>query len=229
MKEESSRIWLKLLSVALAIGLWFAVNLNRAPPNQSQRLVEASVTYSTPQNLVLMDPVSQIEVWLQGSEEVVTTLNPQMVGVLLDLSGATAGTMEVPLGPENVFIPKGVEVVSVEPSVINLEFDYRETLQMPVREVLEGEPAAGARVVSRRVTPDQVTATGPRSVLERTRNLTTEPVRLDTHALSFEETVAVRLPHSLITIQPQRVRVRVELELDVPEVSGIEGSSAETS
>lgn len=228
MKEESSRVWLRLVSIALAIGLWFAVNLHR-PSNQSQRLVEASVTYNTPQNLVLMDPVSRVEVWLQGSESEVTTLNPQMVGVLLDLSTAKVGTMEVRLGPENVFIPEGVEVVSLAPSVINLEFDYRDTLQMPVREVLEGEPAAGARVVSRRVTPDQVTATGPRSILERTRSLTTEPVRLDTHAISFEEKVNVRLPHSLITIQPTRVQVRVELELDIPDVPGVEGSSAETS
>ena len=228
MKDESSRLGLKVLSVALAIGLWFAVNLDR-PSQQSQRLVEASVSYNTPQNLVLMDRVSEVEVWLKGDEAAVTTLNPQMVGVLLDLSEAVSGTMEVRLGPENVFSPEGVEVVSVEPSFISLEFDYREQRQLPVREVLQGEPAAGARVISRNVQPDQVTVNGPRSVLERTRNLTTEPVQLDTHALTFEENVAVQVPHPLISIQPTKVTVRVELELETPDVPGLEGGPAETS
>ncbi len=228
MKDESSRLGLKFLSVALAIALWFAVNLSR-PNQQSQRLVEASVSYNTPQNLVLMDRVSEVEVWLRGNEAAVTTLNPQMVGVLLDLSEARIGTMEVRLGPENVFSPEGVEVISVEPTVISLEFDYREQRQLPVREVLEGEPAAGARIISRKVEPDQVTVNGPRSVLERTRSLSTEPVHLDTHALTFEQSVAVQVPHHLISIQPTKVTVRVELELETPDVPGAEEGSAETS
>ncbi|MCB1033468.1 MAG: hypothetical protein KDD47_06495 [Acidobacteria bacterium] len=225
MKDDSSRLWLRLLSFALAVGLWFAVSLDR-PSNQSQRLVEASVTYNTNQNLVLLNPLSRVEVRLQGNEQAVTSLNPQMVLVILDLMATTrAETVEVPLGPENVSIPEGLEVVSVTPSTLNLEFDFRETVQMPVQEVLKGEPAAGARVVARRVTPDQVTATGPRSVFEPLRYLQTEPVDLQGHALTFEETVPVRVPHPLVSIQPPRVKVRIELELDTPTVPEAAGSA----
>ena len=68
MKDDSSRLWLRLLSFALAVGLWFAVSLDR-PSNQSQRLVEASVTYNTNQNLVLLNPLSRVEVRLQGNAD----------------------------------------------------------------------------------------------------------------------------------------------------------------
>lgn len=228
MKEESSRLGLKILSVVLAIGLWFTVNLDRQS-NQSQRQVDASVSYNTPQHLVLMEGISSVKVGLQGDEDAITTLNPQMVGVLLDLSDAEAGTMEVRLGPENVFSPKDVEIVSVEPSIISLEFDVREQLQLPVREVLAGEPAAGARVGSRTVRPDLVTVNGPKSVLDTTRSLNTEPLDLNGHALTFEENVAIQVPHPLVSIQPTRVTVRVELELETPDVPGLSSASAGNS
>lgn len=225
-KDESSRIGLKLLSLALAFALWFAINLGQ-PGAKSQRVVEAPVTYNPPENLIVIDPIQTIDVRLQGNEATVKTLNPAMVGVVVDLAGAATGPQDVRLGPENVFVPEGLEVVSINPSVIPLDLDYMDTRLLPVEAVVEGEPAAGAKPVSWTTRPDSVTASGPRSVLEKTNRLFTEPVILDTHAFSFEETVSVRLPDPLIRIQPPRVRVEVELELqEPPTASEVERSPA---
>lgn len=216
MTEDGNRLGLKILSIALAIGLWLGVSVEK-PGDRSQRVVEASVTYNTPPELILLDPVSKVEVRLQGSEETVRTLNPQMVGVLLDLREASEGDLEVRVGPENVFAPEGTEVVSITPSQLRLAFDRVETWFLPVREDLQGEPAAGARLLSYTSSPDQVAATGPESILKTFTFVTTEPIRLDTHALSFEETVSIRAPNPLISIQPSRVKVRIELELQEPD------------
>jgi len=214
-KEETSRTGLKVISLVLAFGLWFAINLVQPGP-KSQRVVEAPVTYNPPENLIVIDPQQTVDVRLQGREASVKTLNPSMVGVVLDLSNIATGSQDIRLGPENVFVPEGLEVVSVSPSVLQLEIDNMETRLLPVEAVLEGEPAAGAKPVSWSTRPETVTASGPRSVLQRTAKLFTEPVMLDTHALSFDETVAVRQPDPLIRLQPARVRVHVELELHEP-------------
>lgn len=172
MKDESSLLGLKVLSLVLAIGLWFAVNLER-PSHQGERMVEASVTYSTPANLILLEPPSKVQVRIQGRESLVSSLNPQMVYVRLDLTDAEAGTVEVSLGPENVSVPPGLDVLSITPGALSLDFDFLDTRVLPVQERIEGEPAAGAKVISRVVVPDRVTISGPRSLVARTRNLET--------------------------------------------------------
>lgn len=212
MTERTTLIGLRLVSLLLAVVLWFILSYQR-PENQSVRVVEAPVTFDTPTNLILMDPVQRVAVRLRGSSESVKSLNPQMVGVVVDLSKVTeAGTLEIELDDDSVFVPGGLHVVAIEPRMISLELDHLDSRPVRVDVALVGEPAAGALYRGHEVNPPQVTATGPRSMLEKLSTLTTQPVALDSHALPFEETVDIRPPSLLITTQPSRVRVRVELE-----------------
>jgi YbbR domain-containing protein len=136
-----------------------------------------------------------------------------MVNLLVDLSEyREAGALELPLSADNVSLPKGLEVVSIDPSLVQVELDYVDSWRLPVQVDTIGEPAAGARLLSALPTPAEVTVTGPRTVLEKHSFLVTEPVSLNTHALPFEETVPLRQPDPLLTLQPPRVRVRVDLQ-----------------
>jgi YbbR domain-containing protein len=222
VKDESGRLGLRLLSLALAVALWLAVTLGRPGPT-SQRVVEAPVTFNLPEHLILIDPRTTVSIRLQGSEKAVKTLNPAMVGILLDLSTARPGPTVATLTRENVFMPDGLNVVSISPSSIPIEIDSLDTRMLPVEAVLQGEPAAGAKLASWTARPPSVSATGPRSVLEKTTKLQTEPIFLDTHAISFEETVTIRTPDPLVVLQPSRTRVAVELQLDETMNSGTGG------
>jgi YbbR domain-containing protein len=119
------------------------------------------------------------------------------------------------LGRDNVSLPLGVEVVSIEPNPIRVTLERELTQLVRVVAQLAGEPAAGAVVsAAPEVIPDQVLVTGPASLLGGLSSLKTGPVSLDGHAISFEETVPVVSPDSLIQIvQPARVTVRVSLAL----------------
>lgn len=211
MKEKTQRWVLQLLSLVLAAAIWLGVSVERLG-SISQRVVSASVTYNYPEHLVLLDPLPSVDIRVKGKESAVTTLNPLMVGLVLDVRQASVGEQEVQVGPENVFLPEDLEVVSISPASIQLKFDLIDTVKRPVRVELRGEPAAGAQLLEWRVSPDEIQVSGPRSLLAQVSHLETEAVDLDGHALSFEESVLIRPPNPLIATQPVRVQVNVELQ-----------------
>lgn len=210
--NEGARTWgLRLLALVIAVSLWFSVSFKDREA-LSERLVEASVSYNRPRGFVILDPVQSVNVRLRGSSKSIRRLNPYQVDVQVELAQTEPGTVNVNLGPENVLMPEGLEVVSIEPNVIRVELEREITQRLPVVPHLVGEPAAGAVIEEPEVFPNQVLVSGPESLLAKIQSLSTRPVNLDGHALTFEETVAVVPPDPLIqVVQPSKVSVRVPL------------------
>jgi diadenylate cyclase len=210
--SEAARTWgLRLLALGIALGLWFSVSFEGREA-LSERLVEASVSYNRPRGFVILDPVQSVNVRLRGSSKLIRQLNPYQVDVQVELSQTEPGTVNVNLGPENVLMPEGLEVISIEPNVIRVELEREVTQRLPVVPHLIGEPAAGAIVEEPEVFPNQVLVSGPESLLAKVQSLSTRAISLDGHALTFEETVAVVPPDPLIqVVQPSKVSVRVPM------------------
>jgi YbbR domain-containing protein len=215
--SDSARTWsLRLLALGIAIGVWFSVSFEDREA-LTERLVEASVSYNRPRGFVILDPVPTVNVRLRGSSKLVRQLNPYQVDVQVELAQTEPGTVNVNLGPENVLMPEGLEVVSLEPNTIRVELEREMTQRLPVVPHLVGEPAAGAVADEPEVFPNQVLVTGPESLLAKIQSLSTRPVNLNGHALTFEETVAVVPPDPLIqVVQPSKVSVRVPIRQPEP-------------
>ena len=210
--NEPARTWgLRLLARSIAVGVWFSVSFEDREA-LSERMVEASVSYNRLRGFVILDPVGTVNVRLRGSSRLIRQLNPYLVSVQVELAQTQPGTVNVNLGPENVLMPDGLEVVSIEPNVIRVELERELSQRLPVVPRLVGEPAAGSIVEEPEVFPNLVLVAGPESLLARIQSLSTRPVDLNGHALSFEETVAVEPPDPLIQIvQPSKVSVRVPM------------------
>lgn len=210
--SDALRTWgLRLLALGIAIALWFSISLEDRRA-LSERLVEASVSYNRPRGLIILDQVPTVRVRLRGSSKQVRELNPFQVNVEVDLEQTSPGAFSVNLGPDNVLLPEGLEVVSIEPNAIRVEVAQEDTKRLLVVPKLTGEPAAGSIVEELEVFPNQVLASGPASLLERTESVQTIPISLDGHALTFEVEVPVVPPDPLVQIvQPTRVTVRIPL------------------
>ena len=210
--NESARTWgLRLLALGIAVGLWFSVSFQEREA-LSERLVEASVSYNRPRSFVVLDQVQNVNVRLRGSSKLIRQLNPYQVSVQVELSQTEPGTVNVNLGPDNVLMPDGLEVVSIEPNLIRVELEREVSQRLPVAPQLIGEPAAGSIVDEPEVFPNLVLVSGPESLLAKVHLLSTRPINLDGHALTFEETAVVVAPDPLIQIvQPSKVSVRVPM------------------
>ena len=209
--SETARTWgLRLLALGIAIGIWFNASLQDRLVS-SERLVEASVSYNSPRGVVIINPVSTVNVRLRGSKKAIRQLNPVLVSVSVELSQRQAGTALVNLGPENVTAPDGLEVVSIEPATIRVELDQEVLQRLPVVAKLTGEPAQGMVVEEPEVLPNQVQVTGPKSVIARFDHLSV-PVSLDGRSATVEVSAPVVSPDPLIqVVQPSRVSVKVPI------------------
>ncbi len=206
-------LWgLRLLALALASLAWFTVSGEKREPT-SQKVVATAVRYDVPQGLLLLERVEMVEVGVRGPVSRLRSLTPFQVDVFVEVP-ADEGTLQVPLGPDQVALPSGLQLVSIEPNVIGLTLDREQSEMVEVLPALAGEPAAGAVVSQVRAIPSQVLVRGPASRLRDLERVGTTPVSLSGHALPFEEDAAVLPPDRLVTIvEPRIVKVAVELEI----------------
>lgn len=210
--NDGLRTWgLRALALGIALSLWFSISLEDRQ-ELSERLVEAGVSYGRPRGLIVMNPEQSVRVRLRGGSKQIRELNPFQVNVQVDLEQATAGTVIVNLAAENVLLPEGLAVVSIEPNAIRVELEEEDTRRLPVLPRLVGKPAGGAVLEEPEVFPNLVLVSGPASLLQRTESLETVPISLKGHAATFETEAAVVPPDPLLQIvQPTRVTVRIPM------------------
>lgn len=212
--SEIRNLWsLRLLALALAILAWFFFAVQQRE-RLSEKVVEAGVRYDNFPGLVILERVESVRVGLRGSEGKMRSLNPFLVEVFIELDEPAKGTFEVPLSADNVILPEDFEVISLQPNVIRLQLDDEIDHLLGVEAKLEGEPAAGAIVQRTEVRPSMVLVRGPRSLIDEISLLSTTPIDLTGHAITFEEQAAVLSPDSLVNIvQPAVVTVRINLQI----------------
>jgi YbbR domain-containing protein len=211
--NEWARTWgLRLLALGIAIGIWFNASVEDRLVS-SEKVVESAVSYNRSRGFLVTNPVATVNVRLSGSKKAIRQLIPYMVSVQIDLSQRQVGLTSIPLSAENVLVPDGLEVVSIEPNTVQVDLEREVAQRLPVFPKLTGEPAAGSTVGEPEVFPNQVLVSGPEPMLARIDSLSTRPISLDGHALTFEETVAVVSPDPLIQIsQPTKVTVKVPMQ-----------------
>jgi YbbR domain-containing protein len=213
--SEKKSLWgLRLLAIALAVLAWFLATADRRETRTGTTAVDASINYSTPEQMMILEPVEEVRVGIRGTSSQIQNLNPFQVSVNVDLRNAERGTAEVNLAPRDVLLPEGLEVISIEPNQFVVDLDRVVQVIKPVEETLVGEPAAGAVVLRSEVVETQVLIRGPESLVNDLQSLVTSPVSLDGHALDFEQRAQVVSPDAKIQIVgPFVVTVRVALEI----------------
>jgi YbbR domain-containing protein len=210
--SDGLRSWgLRLLALGIALALWFSISLEDRQ-ELSERVVEASISYDWPRNIVILDPQSSVRVRVRGSSKQVRELNPYLVNVQVELTTTEPGTHTINLSPEDVLLPGDLEVVSIEPNTIRVDLEREVSQRVPVIPQLVGKPPAGVVVEEAEVFPNLVLVSGPESMLAKIESLRTQPISLEGHSLSFQEEVPVESPDPLVQIvQPPRVLVNIPI------------------
>jgi diadenylate cyclase len=211
------RTWgLRLLALGIAVGIWFNASVEDRLVS-SEKVVEAIVSYNRPRGFVILNSVQNVNVRVSGSKKSIRQLSPYMVDVSVDLGQRQTGLATIALTPDNVVVPDGLEVVSIEPNTIRVDLEKEVSQRLPVVPKLMGEPAGGATVGKLEVSPNQVLVIGPEPILARIDSLTTRPVLLDGRTSSFEEPVEVVSPDPLIQIaDPPTSKVTVTVPILPP-------------
>jgi len=174
---------LKLLSVVLAVFLWAVV--------VGEQKVEVTINIpleikGVPRDLVMVnEPTDTLEVRARGPKTLVSTLSPSEIVLERPPMNFVEGENFIPIRPEMIRVPRGIEVVEVTPHRVRMILDTMVEREVEVSPRVEGTPAGG--YVVKRVTsiPPRIRMAGPRSDLRRLRRIYTVPINLDGHRASF--------------------------------------------
>jgi diadenylate cyclase len=165
---------LKLVSLALAVGLWLAV----ARDPVAEVAVEVPIEFhSIPQNLeISSENIPKAQIRLRGPERAVHRLQPSDVYAEIDLGTGRAGERTFDLTAGQIHQPAELEVVQVVPSQFHISFDIRASRLLPVQPRVIGTFASGYEIEGVTVDPATITITGPKKHVDAVEAAITEPI-----------------------------------------------------
>ena len=177
---------LKLLALAIALGLWYGVTGQRKPT--TVRVSRVPLNFRLPGDTEISnDPRTDVEITLTGSKRALDEINVRDLIANVDVSDLKPGEHNVPLTPERVTmgLPDGVRFGDIQPSSLTLRMEPRVERELEVEVKYTGSPAEGYELQRVTATPDKVKVRGPASHVNALQKAPTEPVLLDGHKETF--------------------------------------------
>jgi YbbR domain-containing protein len=173
---------LKLLSLLLALILWFMVGGGE----RSQTTVSLALELANlPSNMVLVSEAPpSLQVRVTGPQNIIRNLSQDRLSYTLDLSGLTPGPHTFPLGPNSLSFPRGVIVTWVQPNPLSLTLAPAVTRTLEIHPVIKGRPPEGLEVAKVEIKPDKVSVKGPQPELADLKFLPTLPIDVSRLAAS---------------------------------------------
>tara|TARA_R110002096_G_scaffold44526_6_gene120159 strand:- start:60372 stop:61421 length:1050 start_codon:yes stop_codon:yes gene_type:complete len=169
-----------------------------------------SVTYSQEDQRVMTSKrVDQVQISVRGTRRRIKRLQKQRLeSIHIDASRLSNG--DLLLEPSMFNLPEGVELISVNPPSIHLEFDERDEKLLTVEIDTVGLPARGFRMGSAMSRPPQVRVSGARKALASVNAITTDQVNLTGRTQPFEGAVKL-LPREFEIVDAPSVNVSVQI------------------
>ena len=107
----------------------------------------------------------------------------------VDLAGARAGDTKHEVDQSSINLPRGAQIVSRSPAILEFTLERRSTRAVKVRADVDGEPAPGFVLGEVTVEPARVRISGPRSEVLRLSEVLTETIDVAGANLPLEKKV----------------------------------------
>ena len=169
-----SNIGTKVISLIIAIVLWFVVLGSRS----MEVTKEISLEIITPADLVASNEIPEkIAFKLSGPKAFLRAiLDRHEEPIRVNLSGAKPGLVTYRFFADNIRLPIGVKVLSVNPTAILIKLEAQKKRDVPVKVELRGAPPEGYRISKTEVKPATIRIRGPESRIESIAEVPTLPI-----------------------------------------------------
>ena len=179
-QHKFSKHLLKLFSVFFAVTLWFYV-LNSEPLEVEKNL---PIEYLLPDKIAISNsyPV-EVKVKLKGSRTFMRNLFTSKEKVFIDLKNRkikSNSSIEHTLHATDIPAPFGVQVLSVDPKLIELDFQKTTTKRVRVVPNLVGEVSRDLKLINKRIEPSSVKLIGPFKLMKGITKVSTLPIDMST-------------------------------------------------
>lgn len=205
---------LKLLALAITLGLWFAVTGQRVPTTASLHDVRLSFVLPTGME-ISNEPRDTVDLTLRGSKHVLNAIKSVDVSLSYDASSYRQGERVVRLSPNNITLqlpeginPEGVVIERIEPGSIPLRLERRIERELEVEPKTEGKLPEGFELTGTQALPARVRVRGPESHVNALERAPTETIIVEGRKETFTA------PQIAIDIQDRKI-VALDAVVDV--------------
>lgn len=202
---------LKLIAVAISVGLWFAVTGQRTPT--TIRLRNVQLDFQLPNDMEISnEPPRDIDITVSGSSYALENLNRRELVARVDVSDYKPGDRVVQLTEKIIDLPSGIKVVKIEPNTVPLRIEPSIEREVEVEARREGSLPDGSELYYIAVSPPRIRVRGPSSHVNALQKAMTETIPVEGRRDSFTITqVAIAVPDQKITVIDPVVNVRLEI------------------
>jgi YbbR domain-containing protein len=203
-----SLLFLKLLALVTAIGLWYLVTSNRGSVSLT---IPVEVRNIPPERVLLSSSVSQVILRLGGPSFLLGSVSTSVPAIRVTLPKAVPDKFIVPVQVSDIPLPPGFSVMGVEPPELELRFDDRTTAVVPVEVPRLGAIRDSLKIDEVLVQPQMVTVEGPHHQIRDVRQVETYPIDMREIASNTRLELALRKPSGLINVAVERVLVEIRV------------------
>jgi YbbR domain-containing protein len=199
---------LRLISLALAVGLWIFVN---AGQHGSLDNFNVPVSYrDLPLGFILTNPHPEfVKIQVSGPRTLLSIIDPAHLTLRLDLTGVGIGQASFKISPDAFPVPRHTEVTSIVPSQIILDIDRNVSREVPVHLVLAGAAGEGYKIAATEAAPTVVLIRGPSRTVAHVDQVDTEPLSVAGITSDLSRSVDLMAPSSTVRLEPDEVTAKV--------------------
>ena len=208
----------KLISIAIAVVLWMIVLGSR----NVEATKEIPLEIITPSDIVIANDIpDHIAFRLSGPKAFLrTVLDRKEDPIRVNLSGAKPGLVTYRFFSDNIRVPIGVKVATINPASVVIKLEPLKRREVPVKLELRGAMPDGFRIAKTEVHPSVVRVKGAESRLESLTEIISSPVDVSALKANLDAEVPLDLsrynvvldgppPHVLIEVEPMSANFRI--------------------
>ncbi len=214
-KRYFTKNWaLKIISLFLAIFLW--LTLIGEEKNKSEKTLTVPLEiHNRPEYLMLVErPPQTVDLIIRASNRMLPEISALNVHVALDLSRASVAQSQYALNQNMVSLPAGAEVKEISPSLVNLKWEIRKDILVPIEPDTHGELPEGLNLVNIVCVPSKVMIYGPESKIKDTLKVKTSLIDLSQVQGSMEIPTNLILPDPDLRMVDSGTKVQVRLVVE---------------
>lgn len=211
---------LKVISLILAIGLWYyAVGEEGI---EITRTVPLTLKVHNQQMSVLSTSAETLQVTLMAPRSMLSKIASEEITASHEIGAEvkTAGEYSFRLEPREINLPTPyIRVVKMTPEVVQVTLDELITQKLEVKPNFSGEPAFGYKIQEGELelNPNAILIQGPKAQLEKYDVIKTKPIDLVGRIRSFRRNVELELPSNVKPLSEAVIDVFVPIREEFDE------------
>lgn len=218
-----SNTFLKIISVIIAIIVWFIV----VTSEQHEVSFYVPIKFSNePQGVKGFTDTNLISVLVKGPKMTLKNLTFNDIRVVIDLSNFKSGEYLYRIKPNDIILPSGISLIRVEPQDIKITIDKVVKKTVKVVPSFIGEVKNGYKIFGVSVTPNHVTAYGVGKKIKLIDSIETLPINISDLGENYKTKIGLKLNDVISGTAPNEVVVEIKITENIvqKEYSGIDVS-----